>query len=84
MQVYVFGDVTNDAMRYFQYRQETPLDNYFKKKGPDGHPVAGCRVFGDCDVFMEELMRNILTDTDMKHWKDGRAERMKAYDKLRD
>lgn len=64
-------------------RQETPVDHEMQKKGPDGAP-AGCRVFGDCDKFMKEVMKHIFPSGDMHTWEAKRPERMKEYDQQRD
>lgn len=63
-------------------RQETPLDCDMQKKGPDGLPV-GCRVYGDCDIFMKEMMRHIFPSENLDVWEKGRSDRMKTYDSER-
>ena len=44
---------------------------------------AGCRVFGDCDKFMKEVMRGILGDEGLQEWEDGRESRLARYDEMR-
>ncbi|XP_060608576.1 NAD-dependent protein deacetylase Sirt6-like isoform X2 [Ruditapes philippinarum] len=64
-------------------RQETALDSPHQKKGANGADNR-CRVFGDCDVFMREVMRHLYTEEDLKTWEAARQERMKKYDTERD
>ncbi|OWF48853.1 NAD-dependent protein deacetylase SRT1 [Mizuhopecten yessoensis] len=63
-------------------RQETYMDSTCTKKAKDGQQL-GSRVFGDCDVFFREIMKHILDPEELKEWEDGRANRMKNYDKHR-
>ena len=65
------------------FRQETPLDGQFSRKGPSGEPY-GARIFGDCDAYMKEVMKQIFSAEDLETWEKGRKERMKGYDELRD
>ncbi|XP_046544663.1 NAD-dependent protein deacetylase Sirt6-like [Haliotis rubra] len=55
-------------------RQKTHMD---KKLG------HGVRVFGDCDVFMKEVMTGVLDDEELTTWEEGRQQRMKHYDSQR-
>lgn len=64
-------------------RQETPLDGQFSRKDPSNEPY-GARIFGDCDAFMKEVMKQIFSAEDLETWEKGRKERMKIYDELRD
>lgn len=60
------------------------MDEQFQKKDSNGASARGCRVFGDCDFFMKEIMRHIYSAEDLKAWEAARPDRMKEYDKLRD
>ncbi|XP_052776880.1 uncharacterized protein LOC128214445 [Mya arenaria] len=60
-------------------RQETPLDKQFT-----GKRRRGCRVFGDCDMFMREVMHNIYEPEDIAIWESDRKRRMDLYNKLRE
>ncbi|WAR23309.1 SIR1-like protein [Mya arenaria] len=44
----------------------------------------GCRVFGDCDMFMREVMHNIYEPEDIAIWESDRKRRMDLYNKLRE
>lgn len=63
-------------------RQETHMDDVCTKKGKDGTQI-GSRVFGDCDVFFQEVMKHIMDPENLKKWEGGRESRMKTYDKKR-
>ncbi|XP_046327933.2 NAD-dependent protein deacetylase Sirt6-like [Haliotis rufescens] len=55
-------------------RQKTHMD---RKLG------GGVRVFGDCDVFMKEVMRGVLEVEELTTWEEARQKRMKHYDSQR-
>ena len=59
------------------------MDIQFEKKTSSGEP-NGSRIFGDCDVFMRELMKNVFTVEELNVWEKDRDERMKKYNKQRD
>lgn len=63
-------------------RQGTPYDSYCYEKD-DASNRVGSRVFGDCDKLMRAVMSEILGEAELKTWEEGRAERMKEYDKQR-
>lgn len=64
-------------------RQETALDGILLSKGHNDE-TKGCRVFGDCDIFMKELMKCIYPSDELETWESQRAERMKVYDSKRE
>ncbi|KAI6650617.1 hypothetical protein LOD99_7667 [Oopsacas minuta] len=58
-------------------RQETEFDDLcYKKSGTD---ILGVRVFGDCDVFMKEIMKQLIPPDELKEWEDKRNERIISY-----
>jgi len=59
-------------------RQATPLDKQFSGRKP-----RGSRVFGDCDVFMREVMHSLYPVAEIRAWEAARGERKAAWDKLR-
>ncbi|XP_041359037.1 NAD-dependent protein deacetylase Sirt6-like [Gigantopelta aegis] len=64
-------------------RQTTDIDDLCMRAcGPHGE-VVGSRVFGDCDIFMQEIMKHILVPEDLKSWEDGREKRMENYNSCR-
>ena len=66
-------------MNIFDFsRQTTPYDDECSVLGPDGCNL-GSRVFGDCDRLMKEVMLQILGETNLKRWEEGREERMVGY-----
>ncbi|XP_052243317.1 NAD-dependent protein deacylase sirtuin-6-like isoform X2 [Dreissena polymorpha] len=56
-------------------RQETPLDRQFQ-----GPRANGCRVFGNCDVFIREMMGNLYQAADLAQWESERETRLAEYD----
>ena len=41
-------------------------------------------MFGDCDVFMREVMKHVYPAEELSVWEGGRQERIKKYNELRD
>ena len=72
-------------MKYIHFfsRQITDLDAVCLKHCGPKDEMTGSRVFGDCDVFMKEIMKNILDPKDLKSWESGREKRMKSYNSCR-
>ncbi|KAL4237188.1 hypothetical protein ACF0H5_005568 [Mactra antiquata] len=66
-------------------RQETELDTEMpqtlRHKASTSDKL--CRVYGDCDFLMKEIMQNIYLEHDLKVWDDQRSNRMKVYDAKR-
>lgn len=62
-------------------RQKTGLDDicYFTDNGEQ----LGVRVFGDCDLLMEKIMKELLPQYDLNVWEKDRSKRMKHYDVCR-
>ena len=63
-------------------RQKTALDYICDDTDKDGRPL-GSRIFGDCDPFMRELMKNMMLLKECKEWEAGRDSRMTQYDQQR-
>lgn len=63
-------------------RQKTQKDKECLDKDKNGNTL-GSRVFGDCDTFMREIMKNIVSAKDLEEWEAGRGDRMKMYDTKR-
>ncbi|KAL3877299.1 hypothetical protein ACJMK2_035029 [Sinanodonta woodiana] len=64
-------------------RQVTPYDFVCCQKEEGATDPNGCRVFGDCDDLMREVMLNILGPEGVLEWEELRPERMKLYDQMR-
>jgi len=62
-------------------RQKTGLDDicYSSDKGEQ----LGVRVFGDCDVLMEKVMKEVLPLSELCKWKGERDRRLMQYDAFR-
>jgi len=62
-------------------RQKTGLDAicYSTDKGEQ----LGVRVFGDCDVLMEKVMKEVLPLSELCMWEGGRDKRLMEYDAFR-
>ncbi|XP_065920603.1 NAD-dependent protein deacylase sirtuin-6-like [Dysidea avara] len=62
-------------------RQKTGLDDicYSTDKGEQ----LGVRVFGDCDVLMEKVMREVLSLSELRTWEGERDKRLLEYDSFR-
>ena len=64
-------------------RQTTEFDDIcYEKDVVSGRP-RGSRVFGDCDALMRELMRCLLSESELRAWEEGREKRLRHYDSLR-
>ena len=62
-------------------RQKTGLDDicYSTHNGEQ----LGVRVFGDCDLLMQKVMKELLPLHDLNVWEKDRGERLKHYDVCR-
>ncbi|XP_071139574.1 NAD-dependent protein deacetylase Sirt6-like [Mytilus edulis] len=63
-------------------RQLTDKDSACSSTDKDGN-IQGSRIYGDCDTFFKELMKNILDAEELKKWESERSDRMKVYDSQR-
>lgn len=64
-------------------RQKTDYDDDCLPKF-DGIPeAAGCRVYGDCDTFIREILKNVIGDERLKSWEGDRPQRIVSYEKNR-
>ncbi|KAJ8307673.1 hypothetical protein KUTeg_014777 [Tegillarca granosa] len=63
-------------------RQKTEKDNVCLEKDKKGITL-GSRIFGDCDTFMREIMKNIMPSKDLEKWEASRNDKMKIYDTKR-
>lgn len=34
--------------------------------------AVGCRVYGDCDIFIREIFKNVIGDERLKSWEGDR------------
>ena len=59
-------------------RQKTGLDNICYSTHNDEQ--LGVRVFGDCDLLMQKVMKELLPLQDLNAWEKDRTERLKQYD----
>ena len=59
------------------------MDIQFGRKTASGEP-NGSRVFGDCDIFLREIMKHIFSTKELDVWENARGKRIKKYDKLRE
>ncbi|XP_069114452.1 NAD-dependent protein deacylase sirtuin-6-like [Argopecten irradians] len=64
-------------------RQTTPYDDICERKDPSTKVQLGCRVFGDCDDLMREIMRQMMDSAELEEWERDRQKRMKVYDSKR-
>ena len=64
-------------------RQETCFDGFCYERDRESSTARGSRVFGDCDTLMRELMRCVLSESELREWESGREKRMKHYDSFR-
>ena len=62
-------------------RQKTGLDEFCLKK--HGGEQLGERVYGDCDVFLKEVMARLLTQEETVAWKQQLALKRVTYDSQR-
>ena len=62
-------------------RQKTGLDDICYATN-DGSQL-GVRVFGDCDLLMQKIMKELLPQRDLNIWEMDRIERLKQYDACR-
>jgi len=62
-------------------RQKTGLDDicYSIHNGEQ----LGVRVFGDCDILMQKIMKELMPLHDLNVWEKDRTERLKQYDACR-
>ena len=58
-------------------RQETEFDSICLEKR-EGCSL-GVRVFGDCDVFMREVLRELVPPAELSEWEEKRSERLVTY-----
>ncbi|XP_064605969.1 NAD-dependent protein deacylase sirtuin-6-like [Liolophura sinensis] len=63
-------------------RQKTHMDKECLKTGPDGKAL-GSRVFGDCDVLMRIVMKELMSVAELSMWEQGRDDRLAEYAKNR-
>ena len=59
-------------------RQKTGLDDISYSTHNDEQ--LGVRVFGDCDLLMQKVMKELLPLHDLNAWENDRTERLKQYD----
>ena len=64
-------------------RQQTGFDELCYRKESRGKQQLGARVFGDCDSVMREVMKTLMSDTDLRTWESQRGDRMRLYDSQR-
>ena len=76
-------------------RQETAFDHLCyekaetesgtgRKKGEKrGEDSLGVRVFGNCDVFMREVLKQLLPPVELEEWEQKRTTRLLSYDSKR-
>ena len=65
-------------------RQTTEFDEIcYERAGSGRAEPRGSRVFGDCDTLMREVMRCLLSEGELREWEEGRKERLKQYNSLR-
>jgi hypothetical protein len=66
------------------FRQETDMDRIcLKKSSREDETPLGSRVFGDCDLLMRKIMKNLLSATELKEWEEGHENRLQDYDRKR-
>ena len=61
-------------------RQETQFDSVCYQR--EGGERVGVRVFGDCDVFMREVMKQLIP-SELEAWEQKRSERVLFYSSKR-
>ena len=61
-------------------RQETQFDCVCYQR--EGDERLGVRVFGDCDVFMREVMKELIP-SELESWEEKRSERILFYSSKR-
>ena len=61
-------------------RQETQFDSVCYQRGEEER--LGVRVFGDCDVFMKEVMKQLIP-SELEAWEEKRSERVLFYSSKR-
>ena len=65
-------------------RQPTPFDRICYQVETPSEGRLGSRVYGDCDLLMREIMKNILPPDDLQDWLDQKEARLAEYDTKRD
>ena len=61
-------------------RQETVFDEICYRKAESTDECSlGVRVFGDCDVFLRELLRQLVPAAELAEWEGKRSERLALY-----
>lgn len=91
MQVYPACDLVEKGVKPLRLvicnRQSTPFDDLCYDISEDSlstdNRQLGCRVYGDCDLFMKEVLKHILKYDELKTWEELRGERLIQYDSLR-
>ena len=84
MQVYPACDLVGMGQKPLRLavcnRQETEFDDicYKKIKSTDASSL-GVRVFGDCDMFMRALLRQLIAPGEVGEWEEKRRERLARY-----
>ena len=70
---------------YFLYRQKTDYDDDCcgQRQRNTAKEASGSRVYGDCDIFVRELLKNIIGQEELKSWEADRQTRLVNYDKRR-
>ena len=77
--VYVDPTILNIIYYFTYFRQPTPFDKLcYQSIDPDQGPL-GSRVFGNCDVYIREIMANLLDEEDLKEWETQAEDRMEQY-----
>ena len=74
----------NHSIAILYCRQTTDLDKECEKPDKKTKKPLGCRVFGDCDRLMQNVMSHILSAEQLKEWEEARPARMKEYDSHRE
>ncbi|XP_061192715.1 NAD-dependent protein deacetylase Sirt6-like isoform X2 [Saccostrea echinata] len=64
-------------------RQKTDYDDDCLRKCRGEQQPRGGRVYGDCDEFMREVLKNIIGERSLKVWEEDRPKRLINYDKCR-
>lgn len=73
----------NDVLLMCYCRQKTDYDDDCLRQ-PRGAPeAAGSRVYGDCDSFIRELLKNVMSEETLKSWEGDRQQRLVSYNKNR-
>lgn len=53
-------------------RQKTDYDDDCLFKFDGISEAVGCRVYGDCDIFIREIFKNVIGDERLKSWEGDR------------